>query len=437
MPDAVDTIDWLAGSIAFERSLLIAAAEWITRAPSLPMKMELCRSVWRAAVRVRSQARVLPPVEQRRALECRLDDDGEHLMTTFVTAPSADAFMIAWRTLVVPAAAHAYAEVAERATGAVRLATRRAVRFYRRVAAAGRRTPRRRSLPSADVNYLRRVERMTTCLATLRCVERIGGDPCREARAVVTVPERERTIRALRTGEAHLDTWMVSSDPDVQRYLHQMIGFEITAFEVASRQIADFPEMPWEFHRDLAIQVRDELAHLEMWLDRLPYCHGRLGQFPLSSLEFDFCMSSNLPARLALLQRLLEGFALEALDVNRLLWEGRGDRVMVAYVARVQADEIMHVRRGNKWLRWLCGTQPVLEATVDAAELASRERLLEAARALEESGTVDPENVELVRLTLDQARAFPVDPELRRRAGFSEREIRQEQDRRYVSTHGR
>jgi uncharacterized ferritin-like protein (DUF455 family) len=428
-------MEWLAGSIAFERSLLIAAAEWIARAPSLPMKMELCRSVWRAAARARSHARLLAPAERRCALACRLDVDGERLLTTFVAAPSAPAFMIAWRTIVAPAAANAYAAIADRAPGAVRIAARRAARCYRRVAAVGRRA-RRLPLPSDDVRYLRRVAGMSACLTTLRCGERIAGDPCRRARAVVTAPRRERAIRALRTGEAQLDDWMVSSDLDVQRYLHRMIGFEITAFEVASRQLADFPDMPWEFQHDLAMQVRDELAHLEMWLDRLPHCHGRLGRFPLSGLEFDFCVAWHLPARLALLQRLLEGFALEALDVNRLLWEGRGDRVMVAYVARVQADEIMHVRRGNKWLRWLCGTQPVLEATVDAAQLASRTRLLDSARALAASGTIGPENVELVRLTLDQARAFPVDPEVRRRAGFSEREIRQERDRRDVSLHG-
>jgi len=434
MPQAIDTMDWFAGAVAFERSLLIAAAEWIARAPLLPMKMALCRWVWSAAARVRSQDGVLPPTAQRRALECRLDHDGQRLMATFVAAPSADAFMVAWRTLVAPAATRAYGQAADRATGAAHVAARRAARFYRRVAAAGRRTLRRGSLGSADVSYLRRVEGLCGCLTTLRCGERIGSDPCRRPQAMVTVPQRERTIRALRTGEAHLENWMASSDRDVQQYLHQMIGFEITAFEVASRQIADFPDMPWEFHRDLAMQVRDELAHLEMWLDRLPHCRGRLGQFPLSGMEFDFCVSFQLPARLALLQRLLEGFALEALDVNRLLWESRGDAVMVAYVTRVQADEIMHVRRGNKWLRWLCRTEPTLEATVDAAQLASRARLLEAARALEKSGTVAPENVELVRLTLDQARAFPVDPELRRRAGFSEREIRQEQDRRHVAT---
>jgi hypothetical protein len=43
-----------------------------------------------------------------------------------------------------------------------------------------------------------------------------------------------------------------------------MIAFEIAAFEAVSRQIAEFPDMPWAFHRDMVLQVRDELAHLRM-----------------------------------------------------------------------------------------------------------------------------------------------------------------------------
>jgi uncharacterized ferritin-like protein (DUF455 family) len=205
-----------------------------------------------------------------------------------------------------------------------------------------------------------------------------------------------------------------------------MVAFEISAFEAVSRQIAEFPDMPWAFHRDMALQIRDELAHLRMWLERLATRGARIGEFPLSAFEFDMCVERTLGERLALLQRLVEGFALEALDVNRALWEARGDHVMVGYLVRVQADEIMHVRLGNKWLRWLYATEAGVEGVAVAAEAAAWARLRDAASELAASGSVDLENVERLRAKIDYLRMPPIDGDLRRRAGFLEGEIARE-----------
>jgi hypothetical protein len=122
----------------------------------------------------------------------------------------------------------------------------------------------------------------------------------------------------------------------------------------------------------------------------------------------------------------VEGFALEALDVNRALWEARGDQVMVGYLVRVQADEIMHVRLGNKWLRWLHATEASVDSVAVAAEAAAWARLREAAGELAASGRVDLENVERLRAKIDSLRMLPIDSELRRRAGFGEGEIARE-----------
>ena len=422
-----DFMECFADSVTFERSLLVAAAEWIARAPALSMKMELCRWVWSAAARARRQSGMLRSSAGLTTIEAKLDAGALCFIQTLAAAPSADGFMFALRALVAPAAAAMYGRLAARTSDEVASAARDAAGFYRRIA-QGRR--KRRSFEHADAPYLRRVELLCERIATCSYGEPLAIDPCERLPTAVTTPRRDHAIRALRPGEMQVENWMVSSDRDVEQYLHQMIGFELAAFEVVSRQIAEFPEMPWEFHQDMATQIRDEVTHLRMWLARLPRCRGRLGRFPLSAFEFHVCSGSDLSARLALLQRLIEGFGLEALDLNRLLWDSRGDEDMVAYIARLQMDEIVHVRQGNKWLRWLCGSEPALEAIADAAEISSRERLLEAARVLEESGAVDPDNAELLRLKFDQWWAFPLNAALRRRAGFSQAEIRRERDRR-------
>jgi len=47
---------------------------------------------------------------------------------------------------------------------------------------------------------------------------------------------------------------------EYQRYLHQLIAFEINTVEAVSRHIAEFSSMPWEFHWDMACPIRDELS---------------------------------------------------------------------------------------------------------------------------------------------------------------------------------
>jgi len=247
---------------------------------------------------------------------------------------------------------------------------------------------------------------------------------------MLTRPEREHVIRALRAGEAHEEIWYVTDTNGHRRYLHQLIAFEISTFEACSRHIAEFASMPWRFHYDVAGQIRDELRHLEMWLERLPHAGGRLGEWPLSAHEYAVCAGHDVPSRIGLLERLVEASALDSLDLHRCLWETRGDQVMTAYLARVQVDEIGHVRLGNHWLRRLCADDAEIERLVTRAESAARERALAAARALERAGLVPPGNAELVRRKFDDPLALAVDTTARTRAGFTAAEIAVEADRR-------
>jgi len=188
----------------------------------------------------------------------------------------------------------------------------------------------------------------------LRATDPIPSDPLARSSSALEAPVRERAIRALREGEAREDVWFVTTPHEYQRYLHQLIAFEINTFEAVSRHIAEFSSMPWEFHWDMACQIRDELSHLEMWLERSHMRTVTLGLDPLSTHEFAVCRGHGLLGRLALLERLIEASALDALVLSRCFWEMRHDRVMVGYIDRVQSDEICHVRQGNKWLRRLC-----------------------------------------------------------------------------------
>jgi len=417
---------WLEAAVAFERALLTVSAEWIARVPSLHDKIALCRWVWSAAERVRRQSQTLPHDRRAVAIDGGLDAGARALLAGLRDAPSARAFMGGLEAILAPAAAAAYTRAAGDGPRWAAASNRSAAVFYGAVARRVVRRRRRRAWEPDERAHLGRVERLTTCVRTLRPAPDRTVERC----APLMRPERDRAIRALRRGERRHEQWVVTSRRDEQQYLHQMIAFEIAAFEAVGRHVAEFPEMPWAFQRDMAVQVRDELSHLLLWTERLASRGGRLGAYALSALEFDACAGAGLSDRLALLQRLIEGGALEALDLNRALWESRGDPRMVACVVRVQRDEIRHVRQGNRWLRWLAGDEPTLRDTVARAEDAMRARLLEAARELEAAGVAAAGNTELMRLKLDEGRMLPVNPALRRCAGFSGREIESECARR-------
>src|SRR5258705_1542257 len=104
--------DRTAALLTFERAVLVAAADRIARAPSLRVKMLLCRWVWETACRVRRLA----------AVPAALCDDasdgtpGPHtrrLMRAWQALASEDAFLVALRDVIAPLAIHAYAGVVD------------------------------------------------------------------------------------------------------------------------------------------------------------------------------------------------------------------------------------------------------------------------------------------------------------------------------------
>jgi uncharacterized ferritin-like protein (DUF455 family) len=420
-----DPTDMRAALLAFERAVLVATADRIVRAPRLPVKMFLCRWVWGAACRVRHLRAALPEPLRDAASAATPGARTRRLLRAWQAVASEEAFLVALRDVVAPAALRAYTTLVA-ADAAPAAGLRRAIRRYRTLIAT---SWRRRPEAAPVAHELEELHDAAAGFALEVSAPSASASTARTASAL-TDPAREQVIRALRRGEAREEVWFVADAHDHRRYLHQLIAFEISTFEACSRHIAEFASMPWRFHFDVAGQIRDELRHLEMWLERLPHAGGRLGEWPLSAYEYAVCAGHDLPARIGLLERLVESSALDALDLHRCLWETRDDRVMTAYLAQVQLDEIGHVRLGNRWLRRLCTEDAEIARLVTRAESLARERALAAARTLEAAGLVPPGNVELVRRKFDDPLALAVDCTARARAGFTAAEITQELERR-------
>jgi uncharacterized ferritin-like protein (DUF455 family) len=151
------------------------------------------------------------------------------------------------------------------------------------------------------------------------------------------------------------------SNSDVSRFIHFVaINIEVCAMEVCAYNILKYRDMPQQFRADMAQQIWDEARHFIVFKEYLSENHNvNIGDFPY---QFDVWekhqLGSNLVEQLAIEQVLQEG---DAIANNLRLMQGLNKTGMhsqlVELLRFVNADEGMHTRNGNKWMRYLCQNQ--------------------------------------------------------------------------------
>ena len=119
-----------------------------------------------------------------------------------------------------------------------------------------------------------------------------------------------------------------------------------------------FPDAPWEFTMDMARQVWDESRHVEIYIRLLEHLGGYIGEFPETTILWRCACAEDAAARVAGVNRGLEGLACDVF--NQLVYIARkmGDPILERAVDFVLADEITHVRMGSKWLTRLTEGDP-------------------------------------------------------------------------------
>src|SRR5499426_3967573 len=200
----------------------------------------------------------------------------------------------------------------------------------------------------------------------------------------------------------------LSSRESMRDRVHGILVGELQAMEGAGRTVYDFPDAPWEFTMDMARQVWDESRHVETYLGLLEHLGGRVGEFPESTILWRCACAEDAAARVAGVNRGLEGLACDVF--NQLIHIARkiGDPVIERAVDFVLADEITHVRMGSKWLTKLTEGDP------------ERRR-----KAIEFQDSIDERfNLGGVRREGDhEAVSISIATDVRRMAGFTEEEI--------------
>jgi uncharacterized ferritin-like protein (DUF455 family) len=148
------------------------------------------------------------------------------------------------------------------------------------------------------------------------------------------------------------------SHESIRERVHAILVGELQAMEGAGRTVCDFPDAPWEFTMDMARQVWDESRHVEIYLRLLDHLGGYVGEFPETTILWRCACAEDAAARVAGVNRGLEGLACDVF--NQLVHIARkiGDPILEQAVDFVLADEITHVRMGSKWLNELTRGDP-------------------------------------------------------------------------------
>src|ERR1700726_3239448 len=177
-------------------------------------------------------------------------------------------------------------------------------------------------------------------------------------------PDEHIMVPVERIREARIDQGLLANnvmpfeEDFLKGRLHGIATGEMQAMEAAGRTLFDFPDAPWEFQLDMARQVWDESRHVEIFKRLLEYMGGEAGDYVETEILWRCTQAEDPAARVAGINRGLEGLACDVFDQLIRIAQRNGDKVIEQAVDYVLADEITHVRMGSKWMRKLTEGDP-------------------------------------------------------------------------------
>ncbi len=186
--------------------------------------------------------------------------------------------------------------------------------------------------------------------------------------------------------------------------LHAIAHIEFNAINLALDAAYRFNGMPVEYYLDWLRIADDEVRHfklLEKWLEDYGMQYGDL---PAHRGLWDLAEKTAHSAleRMALIPRYMEARGLDVTPAMIQKLESAGDQESVAILKVILEEEVSHVEAGSRWFSYLC-------------KVSNHE----------------PEATyfEIIEKQMPGAAPGPINIELRKRAGFSQRELNHLQQR--------
>jgi hypothetical protein len=199
-------------------------------------------------------------------------------------------------------------------------------------------------------------------------------------------PARDSFVEVTEQGDPYLvaelymngDENHVPIEPEEQRhFFHALMDAELSAAELMARNMHEHPEMPWDFHVDMARQTWDELRHARVHDVLMQTELGcRWGDYPVGFSYFRSIYAYDLLGRLALFNGTSEQKAMWRHSHRRKVLVERGQEQVAKVFDYLLADEVPHVHNGTRWGSWLLGGD----------EHAYREKVRELRQGLDKTG---------------------------------------------------
>jgi uncharacterized ferritin-like protein (DUF455 family) len=188
-------------------------------------------------------------------------------------------------------------------------------------------------------------------------------------------------------------------------FLHRQMNEEVNSIEMCARNLADFPDAPWELRMAMARQCYDEARHVEAFRALFEKREGKVGRYPIMNFQYRILMAiGSLIGRLSVQNRSFEAAGMDAIQDGLQASMRSSDPEFTALFDAQLADEVQHVRYANEWVRRL-------------ADSGGGRAVFELARAVAQA------NEALLIVSGGSIVTFPVDSDIRREAGFTDQEI--------------
>jgi len=170
----------------------------------------------------------------------------------------------------------------------------------------------------------------------------------------------------------------VPIEPEEQRhFFHGLMDAELSAAELMARNSHEYPDMPWDFHVDMARQTWDEVRHAKvhdlLMRDEL---QCRWGDYPVGFSYFKSIYAYDLLGRLCLFNGTSEQRAMWRHSHRRKTLMELGQERVALVFDYLLADEVPHVHNGVRWGSHLLG----------GSEQAYRDKVRELRGGLDETG---------------------------------------------------
>jgi hypothetical protein len=202
----------------------------------------------------------------------------------------------------------------------------------------------------------------------------------------LVAPARDEFVEVTEGGDPYLTRELyvngaenhVPVEPEEQRhFFHGLMDAELSAAELMARNSHEHPDMPWDFHVDMARQTWDEVRHAKvhdlLMRDELG-CEW--GDYAVGFAYFKSIYAYDLLGRLCLFNGTSEQRAMWRHSHRRKKLMELGQERIALVFDYLLADEVPHVHNGVRWGAHLLG----------GSERAYREKVRELRAGLDDTG---------------------------------------------------